>query len=116
MIAAKEEETTQKVLDLKKLKARGDNDKALVKIKAKVDLKMQQMKLKADLAQKRMDHEFQFQMVRMGHFQTQPGAGPSSMGAFSSGFSDVGLATPSISDPGVTGIYDKFDFYNSLQD
>jgi len=40
---------------------------------------MQQMKLKADLAQKRMDYEFQLQMARLGHFQTQPGARPSSM-------------------------------------
>ena len=57
-IAAKEEETTQKVLDLKKLKVKGENEKELAKIKAKADLKMQQMKLRAELAQKKMDNKF----------------------------------------------------------
>jgi len=102
-ITAKEEKTTQKVLGLKKLKARGGNDKALAKIKAKADLKMQQLKLKAELVQKKMDHDFQLQMARMGCFQTQPEAGPSSMGMgmFSSGYSEAGSTTPSVSDPGL---------------
>ena len=97
-ITAKEEETTQKVLDLKKLKVKGENDKVLARIKAKVDLKMQGMKLRADLAQKKMDNEFRLQMARMGHASAE--AGPSSMmyssaAASSSGYSDAGSATPS---------------------
>lgn len=113
-IAAKEEETTQKVLDLKKLKAKGENDKALARIKAKADVKMQQMKLKAEIAQKKMDHEFQLQMARMGHFPTQPEVGPttSSMGVgMFGGYSGQASTTPSISDPGL-GNYDEFNFSN----
>jgi transcriptional regulator with GAF, ATPase, and Fis domain len=75
-IAAKEEETTQKVLELKKLKAKGEYDKSLARIKAKADLKIEQMKIRAelaqkkmDLAQKKMDNDFQLELARMqmGH-------------------------------------------------
>jgi hypothetical protein len=97
-ITAKEEEMTQKVLELKKLKVKGENDKVLARIKAKADLKMQGMKLQADLAQKKMDNEFYFQMARMGHASAE--AGPSNMmysstATSSSGYSDAGSATPS---------------------
>jgi hypothetical protein len=85
-ITAKEEETTQKVLELKKLKVKGENDKVLAKIKAKADLKMQQMKLRAELAQKKMDNEFRLQMARMGQ------AGSSSM-VHSGSYSDAGSVT-----------------------
>ena len=57
-ITAKEEETTQKMLELKKLKVKGENDKVLARIKAKADVKIQQMKLQAELAQKKLDNEF----------------------------------------------------------
>ena len=67
-IAEKEQETVQKVLDLKRLKVKGENDKVLARIQAKADLKMQRMKLKAELAQKKLDHDFQLQMARIGRF------------------------------------------------
>jgi hypothetical protein len=97
-ITAKEEEMTQKVLELKKLKVKGENDKVLVKIQAKADLKMQGMKLQADLVQKKMDNEFHLQMAQMGHASAE--AGPSNMmyssvATSSSGYSDAGSATPS---------------------
>lgn len=86
------------MLELKKLKVKGENDKVLVRIKAKADLKMQGMKLRADLAQKKMDNEFRLQMAQMGHASAE--AGPSntmysSAAALSSGYSDAGSATPS---------------------
>jgi hypothetical protein len=109
-IVAKEEETTQKVLDLKKLRVKGENDKELAKIKAKTEVKIQQMKLRAELtqkklelAQKKMDNEFQLQMAWMGHPQMGPAytqASSSSMihsnrAASGSGFSDVASVTSS---------------------
>jgi hypothetical protein len=98
-ITAKEEETTQKVLDLKKLKVKGEKNKVLANIKARAGLKMQQMKLRADLAQKRMDNEFWLQMARMGHVHTE--AGPSSMihnnmAALSSRYSNAGSVTVTV--------------------
>ena len=119
-IAEKEEETAQKVLDLKRLKVKGENDKELARIKAKADVKIQQMKLKAELAQKKLDHEFQLQMARIGCSQTQPEVEPerSSMGLgmFGTVYSDQALSTPgpSISDTAHTGLgtYDGFNFSN----
>jgi hypothetical protein len=103
-IMVKEEETTQKVLELKKIKAKGEADKALAKIQAKSDLKLQQYKLKAQLAMKKMemeekrrDHEFQLRMAQLG--QSRAGPSTESFGAMattaSPGWSDVGSATPS---------------------
>ena len=75
-ITAKEE-TTQKVLDLKKLKVKGENNKLLARIKAKAELKMQQMKFWAELAQQKLDNDFWLQMAQMGHGYSE--AGSSSM-------------------------------------
>ncbi|KIL54793.1 hypothetical protein M378DRAFT_182413 [Amanita muscaria Koide BX008] len=96
-LAAKEEETTQKALDLKKLKATGENEKALARIKSRGDVKMQRMKLRAELAKKKMDNDLQLQMAQMGaaramgHMYTH--AGSSSMVYSNTG---SGSVTPSI--------------------
>ncbi|KAM6493203.1 hypothetical protein JOM56_011337 [Amanita muscaria] len=96
-LAAKEEETTQKALDLKKLKATGENEKALARIKSRGDVKMQRMKLRAELAKKKMDNDLQLQMAQMGaaramgHMSTH--AGSSSMVYSNTG---SGSVTPSI--------------------
>jgi hypothetical protein len=89
-IAVKEEETTQKVLDLKKLKVKGENDKVLAKIKAKAEVRMQQMKLRAELAQKKLDNEFRLQMARMGHASSEAGSSSIVRNAPHSGYSDAG--------------------------
>lgn len=98
-IAAKEEETTQKALDLKKLKVKGENDKVLAKIKAKTEVKIQQMKIRAELAQKKLDNEFRLQMARMGHPYSDAGSGSSTFHSNTappgSGYSDAGSVTPS---------------------
>jgi hypothetical protein len=96
-IAAKEEETTQKVLELKKLKVKGENDKVLAKIKAKAEVKMQQMKLRAELAQQKLDNDFRLQMARMGHAYSEAGSSGMvrSNTAPGSGYSDAGSVTPS---------------------
>ncbi|KAF8240324.1 hypothetical protein L208DRAFT_1234094, partial [Tricholoma matsutake] len=74
-ITIKEEETTQKVLDLKKTKAQGVTERELAKICART----QQYKLKAELASKKLDmeakkmeHEFQLCMAQLGHCQPGP--------------------------------------------
>jgi hypothetical protein len=41
VLATKEEETTQKMLDLKKVKAQGVTERALAKIKASAEIKIQ---------------------------------------------------------------------------
>ncbi|KAF8958631.1 hypothetical protein BDZ97DRAFT_1761996 [Flammula alnicola] len=56
-IAAKEEETTQKVIELKKTKAKGYADKEIAKVKSKAEVKMNQDRLKAELAAKAMELE-----------------------------------------------------------
>lgn len=97
-ITAKEEETTQKVLDLKKLKVKGENDKVLARIKVKAELKMQQMKLWAELAQQKLNNDFRLQMARMGHGYSEAGSSSmvhGNMAASGSGYSDAGSATPS---------------------
>jgi len=79
-----EEKTTQKVLDLKKAKVKGQMDKDLAKIWVEADLKMQQNKLKVELVTKKLDmeakkmeQEHQLCMAQMGYFvgQAAPGDG-----------------------------------------
>ncbi|KAF8815097.1 hypothetical protein BYT27DRAFT_7216816 [Phlegmacium glaucopus] len=117
-ITAKEEETTQKVLDLKKLKVKGETEKVLAKIKAKADLKMQQMKLRAELMQKKMDNEFRLQMARMGHSQIghtyNAGSGSavhSNAAASGSGYSDTGSVTPSAYSSELPQLDPSLDFF-----
>lgn len=126
-ITAKEEETTQKVLDLKKLKVKGENDKVLARIKAKSELKMQQMKFRAELAQQKLNNDFRLQMARMGHASGYSEAGSSSMvqgntAASGSGYSDAGSATPSNEmpqlDPSLEffGQNSRYDFNQHFHD
>ena len=120
-VMIKEEETTQKVLDLKKTKAQGATERELAKIHAKT----QQYKLKAELVSKKLDmevkkmeHKFQLCMGQLGHRQPEPSnfeishktGAPSS----SSGWSDAGLTMLSTSF--VPEIQDtpSFDFYAGL--
>ncbi|KAF8809606.1 hypothetical protein BYT27DRAFT_7093631, partial [Phlegmacium glaucopus] len=117
-ITAKEEETTQKVLDLKKLKVKGETEKVLAKIKAKADLKMQQMKLHAELTQKKMDNKFRLQMARMGHSQIghtyNTGSGSavhSNAAASGSGYSDTGSVTPSAYSSELPQLDPSLDFF-----
>ena len=86
------------MLDLKKLKVKGENDKVLAKIKAKTEVKMQQMKLQAKLMQKKLDNKFQLQMTQMGHTYTNAGSSSmvhSNTAASGSSYSDAGSVTPS---------------------
>ncbi len=120
-VAMTEEKTAQKVLDLKKAKAKGQMDKDLAKIQAKVDLKMQQNKLKAelmakklDMEAKRMEQEHQLRMAQMGYFmgQAAPGDGiPQAHNTFASNsaVSESGSATPSDGLGMGLGL-DNFDF------
>ena len=113
-ISAKEEETTQKVLDLKKLKTKGENDKALAKIKAKADLKMQQMKHKAELTQQKLEIKFQLQMAQMGHHIQAWQAGPSnavhSSAATSSRYLNTGSAAHSTFSNDMLAMGTEFNF------
>lgn len=71
-VAIKEEETTQKQLELKKTKARGQSDERIAEIQAKANVKMQKDRLKAEYAQKKMDHEYHMaQMAQAARSQAQ---------------------------------------------
>lgn len=61
-IAAREEETTQKALELKKTKFESNRDKAVAKVKAKADIQMNKDKLRAELAQKKLELEYKFKL------------------------------------------------------
>ena len=118
-ITMKEEETTQKVLDLKKTKAQGETKRELAKIHAKT----QQYKLKAelvlkklDMEAKKMEHEFQLCMAQLGPHQP----GPSNFeishktGAPSSGWLDAGSTMPSTSFAPEIQDTPSFNFYAGL--
>lgn len=58
-ITAREEETAQKYLDLRKVKAEGRAARSLEKVRSKKEIQMNKDKLKADLAKRRLELEFQ---------------------------------------------------------
>lgn len=58
-IALKEEETMQKILELKKTEAKGVADKEIAKVKSKADVEMNRDKLKADLALKKLANDLE---------------------------------------------------------
>ena len=58
-VAVKEEETTQKIIDLKKTKAQGFENKEIAKVKSKADVEMNRNKLKANLAARKLELEFE---------------------------------------------------------
>jgi hypothetical protein len=62
-IAAKEEETTQKIIDLKKTKAEGAANKEITKVKSKADIEMNRDKLKADLASQKLELDFKLKKM-----------------------------------------------------
>ncbi|KDR65954.1 hypothetical protein GALMADRAFT_217266 [Galerina marginata CBS 339.88] len=73
-IVFKEEETTQKILNLKKTKAKGVTEKVIAKVKSKADVEMNRDKLKADLAskklankleEKKLKFEYKFRMAEL---------------------------------------------------
>ncbi|KAF8225238.1 hypothetical protein L208DRAFT_1506819, partial [Tricholoma matsutake] len=66
-VSVKEEETTQKLLELKKTKVRAETEKQVAKLRAKADVKMQADKLKADIAVKKMELEYKLKMAQLGH-------------------------------------------------
>jgi hypothetical protein len=72
-VAAREEETTQKALELKKMKFRGETDKAVAKLKAQAEIQMNKDKLRAEYAQKKLELEFklEFQRAQMGMASAQ---------------------------------------------
>ena len=70
-IAAKEEETTQKVIELKKTKLKASADREIAKVKSKAEIKMNQDRLRAELEMKKMEYEYQLKIAA-----TQPGGAP----------------------------------------
>jgi hypothetical protein len=57
-IAAKEEETTQRVIKLKKTKLKASTDREIAKVKSKAEIKMNQDRLRAELEMKKMEYEY----------------------------------------------------------
>ena len=64
-IAVKEEETTQKIIDLKKTKAQGFANKEIAKVKSKADIEMNRDKLKANLATRKLELEFEAKRLQV---------------------------------------------------
>ena len=62
-IAAKEEETTQKVIELKKTKLKASADREIAKVKSKAEIKMNQDRLRAELEMKKMEYEYQLKIA-----------------------------------------------------
>ena len=61
-IAAREEETTQKALELKKKKFKGETEKALAKVRAQAEIQMNKDRLRMEYAQKKLEFEFKLQL------------------------------------------------------
>lgn len=81
-IAAKEEATTQKVIELKTTKAQGYNEKQIAKVKAQADVQMNKDRLKAELAaktlaleEKKLEWEYRLKIAQM-NVQHHPPAAP----------------------------------------
>ena len=73
-IAAKEEETTQRVIKLKRTKLKASTDREIAKVKLKAEIKMNQDRLRAELEMKKMEYEYQFKLAAV-----QPGRPPQSL-------------------------------------
>ena len=64
-IAVKEEEMTQKIIELKKTKAQGVANKEIAKVKSKADVEMNRDKLKENLASKKLDLGFESKRLEL---------------------------------------------------
>jgi hypothetical protein len=64
-IARMEEESVQKELELKAIRAKGGSSVKIAKIEAQAKLQMEKEKTKAALAAKKMEHTFQLQMLEL---------------------------------------------------
>ena len=71
-IAAREEETTQKALEVKRTKVQGKTDRAVAKVKAQAEIQMNKDKLRAEYAQKKLEFEFKLQMAQQQQFSGSP--------------------------------------------
>ena len=61
-IAAREEETTQKALELKKTKFKGETEKALARVRAQAEIQMNKDRLRMEYAQKKLEFDFKLQL------------------------------------------------------
>ena len=61
-IAAREEETTQKALELKQTKFKGETEKAVTKVRAQAEIQMNKDRLRMEYAQKKLELEFKFRL------------------------------------------------------
>lgn len=62
-IAVKEEETTQRIIELKRAKAEGVANKEIAKVKFKAEIEMNRDKLKANLASQKLEHDFKLKQM-----------------------------------------------------
>lgn len=68
-IAKLEEETAQREIDLKKVKAKGATEVKIVKLNAQARTKIEKERLKAALATKKLEQDFQIRMAELQHRQ-----------------------------------------------
>jgi hypothetical protein len=62
-ITTREEETTQKALEVKRTKVQGETDRAVAKMKAQAEIQMNKDKLRAEYTQKKLEFEFKLQIA-----------------------------------------------------
>ena len=72
-IAACEEETTQKALELKKTKFQGETEKAVARVRVQAEIQMNKDKLQMEYAQKKLEYKFKLQLQAMQRPQTMGG-------------------------------------------
>lgn len=72
-IAAREEETTQKALELKKTKFQGETEKALARVRAQAEIQMNKDKLRMEFAQKKLELEYKFKLQLQAAQRSQMG-------------------------------------------
>jgi hypothetical protein len=77
-IAAKEEETTQRVIELKRTKLKASTNREIAKVKSKAEIKINQDRLCAELEMKKMEYEYRFKLAAV-----QPGGPPQSLPSLS---------------------------------
>ena len=120
-VSVKEEETTQKLLELKKTKVRAETEKQVAKVRAKADVRMQVDKLKADIAVKKMELEYKLKMAQLGHIDHDHPVGHTSFSrnaaasSSSGGWSGAGSTTAhDLSLPPVDPYNFNFSAYDDL--
>jgi len=109
-IAAREEETTQKVLELKKTKFQGETEKAVARVRAQAEIQMNKDRLHAEYAQKKLEFDFKLWLQTVQQQQMGGHSHSSSTSIYPTSQQSFSTFSPS-SHQDTSGF--SFDNYNS---